>query len=424
MRISSTQIVNPEEYKYKALIAASLGYFFDGIDFVALSLATPLLMKAWGLSLTSAGLLATSTLIGAAIGAYIWGPVSDKIGRRKAIMFCLIWFGLTTLLCGFCKNWDQLMVMRFITGLGLGGEWVCGTAFVTEFFQPKQRARASSIVMCSYTVGYLFLLALQSWLVPIYGWQVLFYAGILTFICVAYIYFYVPESPAWLKMKQNKELGIEVAPAGVSTSSTGAAASSNWKDLFNAHNRKALFLSIGLCSSILVGYWGANAWLPAYLSTVRGLDLRGLGYYLLVVNISAIIGGFFIWGFLADLLGRRWSFIIAGIASAMVFFAYMNVSSPNMVMVCGALFGLICLGYWGPFPIFVAEQFPTHIRGLGLSVSYATGRVMAALSPFVIGGVATSKGLPFAMGLVTIMYLAGAVFPIFMKETKTLEVVD
>jgi len=418
MRIPNTQIVDPEKYKFKALTAAVLGYYFDGIDFVALSLAIPLLVAAWDISLVSAGLLATSTLVGAALGAYIWGPISDKIGRKRALMWCLSWFGLMTALCGFCNNWEQLMVMRFITGLGLGGEWVCGAALVTEFFRPHQRAKASSLVMCAYSVGYLTLLGIQAWLVPIYGWRVLFFAGITTFICVIYTFFFVPESPAWLIMKQNQASGTDTAKADSAEKS-----GEGWQSLFKSPNRKALFLSIGLCACILVGYWGANAWLPAYLSTVRNLDIKALSYYLIVMNVCAIIGGL-TWGTIADSIGRRWSFIIAGVLSAGIFAIYMNATSPTMVMVCGALFGLVCLGYWGPLPAFISEQFPTHLRGAGTSIAYATGRLAAAIAPFVIGGISGTRGLGFAMGLVSIVYLVGAVIPVFMKETKNVEITE
>ena len=416
MRIPGNVVVNPEKYKYIVLIAAIMGYYFDGIDFVALSLATPLLIQAWGISLADAGLLATSTLIGAAIGAYIWGPIADKIGRTKSLFICLSWFGVMTVLCGLCVNWEQLMIMRFITGLGLGGEWVIGAALVTEFFPPHQRAKATGIVMAAYSLGYLTLLGIQAWLVPTYGWKILFFSGSLTLIGIVYIWALLPESPAWLLAKKNRESG--------EISDESKTEKVRWLSLFDKSNRKGLILATALCSCILVGYWGANAWLPAYLSTVRGLDIKQMSYYLIVMNICAFIGATFIWGTLADAIGRRWSFVIAGLLSAVVFAVYMNASSPTMVMISGALFGLICLGYWAPLPAFVAEQFPTSLRGAGTSVAYATGRLAAAVAPFIIGGLGNSRGLGFAMMLVTVVYFIGAIIPIFMKETKTLKIAE
>jgi MFS family permease len=224
-------IADPEKFKWKALTGAVLGYVFDALDFMVLALAIPLLVREWGISLASAGFISTATIFGAAFGGYIWGPLTDKLGRKKVLMVCLAWFGVFTAICGFANSYWQLAVFRFLAGLGLGGEWAIGAALVTEFFPPHQRARATSAVQSAWPVGYAIALGINAYLVPTYGWQCLFFAGALAFVAVIFIGIFVPESPAWLQAAINKEEGRE------SVSKTVADAASR-TDLFKGGNLK------------------------------------------------------------------------------------------------------------------------------------------------------------------------------------------
>ena len=149
-------MVDPHKFKWQALAGATFGYVFDAVDFMVLALAIPLLIKAWGISMVEAGAVATATIFGAALAGYIWGPITDKWGRKKALVACLVWFGILTFLCGFAQNYIQLLILRFLAGLGLGGEWAIGGALMTEFFPPKQRAIATSAVQSGWPIGYGF----------------------------------------------------------------------------------------------------------------------------------------------------------------------------------------------------------------------------------------------------------------------------
>ncbi|WP_347489800.1 MFS transporter [Desulfoscipio sp. XC116] len=409
-------IANPFKYKYKALTGAILGYIFDAQDFMVLALVIPLLVKTWGISLASAGLIGTATIFGAALSGYFWGPMIDKFGRKRMLILCLIWFGVFTFLCGFATNYIQLIVLRFIAGIGLGGEWVIGAALVSEFFPPEQRARATSAVQSGWPLGYALALGVNAYFVPTYGWQILFFSGIISLIAAVYIAVLVPESPAWLKAQSNKTEGKE------SISKTNVKAAT-WTDLLKGANLKTTLLAFGLCASCLVSYWGAGSWIPAYLSTERGLNLKDMSGYLMILNVGGFIGYYF-YGFLADKLGRRANFIFGSLASAVVMLIWINLNSPTAILWMAGVFGFITYGYWGPLAAFVAEQFPTGVRGIGTAFAYASGRMMSALAPFLMGGIASQYSLGLALGLVSVIYATGAIFGYFMKETKDMIIVD
>ncbi len=406
-------MVDPHKFKWQALAGATFGYVFDAVDFMVLALAIPLLIKAWGISMVEAGAVATATIFGAALAGYIWGPITDKWGRKKALVACLVWFGILTFLCGFAQNYIQLLILRFLAGLGLGGEWAIGGALMTEFFPPKQRAIATSAVQSGWPIGYGFALAVAAYAVPVYGWQALFFFGITSILAAIYIMIWVPESPDWLRHQEEKRQGIVHHHVG----ETGVAETGKWTDIVKGHYLKNSILCTLLCASCLVAYWGAGTWIPTFLAKERGLNLKSMAGYLLGINIAGFIG-YYVFGYLADRLGRRWNFIIGGVGSGIVVLIWIMMSNPQAIFWMGMLFGFVSYGYWGPLAAFVAEQFPTRLRGVGTSFCYTTGRMCAVLVPMILGGVAEKYNLAVAIGGIAVVFALGGVVAYFMRETK------
>jgi len=321
-----------------------------------------------------------------------------------------------TVLCGFAANWNQLMILRFIAGIGLGGEWVIGAALVTEYFPPQQRARATTAVQMSWPLGTAAAIGLTGWLVPIYGWRILFFFGAVTLLCVPYIAIWVPESPAWLKAKENARLGIQ-------SKSNTVTAGTKWTDLFRGPNLKTILLTLAICSCILVSYWGSGTWVPAFLKNERGLSMSTWTWFLLGQQGVGLFS-YVMFGFIGDYWGRRANLMIGGVASAIMVIIYMQVHTMTGVFLMGLCWALFCHGFWGPLPATIAEQFPTAVRGVAVSISYATGRVAAAVAPFAVGGIAKKYSLAVAITMLAVFYFLIAVFGFFLKETKRTVVVD
>jgi Arabinose efflux permease len=406
---------DPGKFRVHVLIGAFLSWMFDAQDMCILGLAIPLVIKDFNLSLTGAGGLASAGLVGTALGALFWGSISDKIGRKKALIWCLVVFGVFTVLGGWANSITHLAILRFIAGLGLGGETVLGGTLITEFFDPERRALANGTVQSAFAVGYLLALLVNLYFVATYGWRALFWSAGLVIIAILYLWLLVPESPAWQRAQENRRLGIEstthVTVKGV-----------NWTDLFKGDNLKATILTAILAISTLVSYWGIGTWLPAYLGQ-KGINVKTLTGYLLAINMSAFFGYYF-FGWVADKFGRRWSLFGGSVASAIIVFIYMQLATPGTMILLGIFFGFITYGYWGALATFIGEQFPTVLRGTGSSIAFGAGRIGSAVAPTLLGSLAATTGLQFALTLMVAVYLMGALASWFMRETKGEIIVD
>jgi len=188
-------VFHKSKARFLNVFSGWLGWVFESWDLVVLALAIPLLMKAWNMTLAEAGLLSTATLGGMAVGAYSWGIVSDKWGRKKTLVFCLGAFGVLTMLCAFVSSWFQLMVLRVVTGFALGGEWAIGAALVSESFREP---RACELIVAGD--GFVLRRACVQWSCPTYGWN-LFLSALTPWWCI-WIASYAKESPGLVNSRE------------------------------------------------------------------------------------------------------------------------------------------------------------------------------------------------------------------------------
>jgi len=404
-------VFHKSKARFLNVFSGWLGWVFESWDLVVLALAIPLLMKAWNMTLAEAGLLSTATLGGMAVGAYSWGIVSDKWGRKKTLVFCLGAFGVLTMLCAFVSSWFQLMVLRVVTGFALGGEWAIGAALVSESFPTNQRAMANSIVGWGWPFGFFGALGVQWWLVPTYGWKVLFLSAVITVVGAIWIAIYAKESPVWLRQQEAK---AKNAPAAVSAP---AQEKIGWSVLFEAENVKATVLCALVMISHSIAYWGLYSWLPAFLNNELKMTIHKTVLYLVVLNGGGMLG-YVACAYIADRFGRKWSVYFGGFGSGAAVLLWMTASTPAVAYTMAAFTGFFTFGYWGPLGAFMAEQFRTKVRGTWLSFAYGTGRIFAAISPFILGTFAQAYSLRTALMVLSVFFTFISIATFFMKETK------
>jgi len=411
------KIVNPEDHKWKVMACSFIAYSFDIADFMAIALAIPMLIKQWNLSLPVAGMLATMTLIGSAIGAYMWGPIMDKYGRKPAYLVCMTWFTLFTVFSGFCNNTTSLYIVRLIAGMGLGGAWILGNTLVSEFFPSHMRAKATGLLQTSGSFGYGFMVLVNMYLVPHLtpdqGWRALFWVAGLCFLNVIWMYFAIPESPVWLKMK------IQQLSQGEKTSVAQEQHAIHAKpmDIFKPQYLRSTVFTALLAVSVVMAYWGAGNWIPTFLLAEKGFKLSAMNGYLLWLLGGSVLGYQF-FGWLADKIGRRNSFFIGSASAAIIFFVMAYATTPDNYQVIAFLYGFITFGYWAPMGAFITENFPTQIRGTGTAFAWGCARVGAALGPISLGSLATITSLQFCIYLMAGVALTGLIWTYFLKETK------
>lgn len=193
------------DHYIKTLIGAVLGYAADGLDMFLLSFILVFIIKDFGLTTAEAGNLTLATTIGMWIGSYIFGLLADKYGRTKILSFSIILFAVATFLMYFVDNYTVLLVLRFIIGLGIGGEFGIGMAIVTETWAPDMRARATSWVALGWQGGVLLAAVIPAIIVPMFGWRAVFLVGLVPALIAIYVRMHLKEPILWQRKKQRQQ---------------------------------------------------------------------------------------------------------------------------------------------------------------------------------------------------------------------------
>jgi MFS family permease len=419
---------------WHVLSAAFLGWIFDGYEtyalFVVMGPALRELLSSDELpSLSSyAGVLVALTLLGWAVGGVLGGIAADYIGRKKTMMLTILVYALFTGLSGLSRTWMDLAAFRFLTGLGLGGEWATGATLIAETWPDRARAKGQGIMQSAF--GWGSLLAAGAWyfLAPLgaSSWRILFFLGVVPALLVLYIRREVEESRAWSDgHEQRRELRRRHRRGENLSPQETVAARFTVRALFEAPRLRRLVL-LCLCMSLAttLGFWAVSTWIPAYVETLARAagaaspaqwgTRAGLAY-----TVGAIVG-YLAAGFLADALGRRPLLAIFFLGSlATTPLLYLGVSTPAAAVAAAGLNGIFTLGQFAWMAIYPPELFPTAVRATAVSLVFNTARFVSALGPVVAGLLITRLGGFGTTALVlSVGYLfALAVVPL-VPETK------
>jgi predicted MFS family arabinose efflux permease len=408
--VSSGAIVDPAKYRGKVLAISILGYAFDGMDIMVFALAAPLLLGVWpGLTIVQLGIVATCMLLGMSFGGYIFGPIADKIGRKRALVWCIAFFGVTTGLAGFCQNYIQLSALRFLAGLGLGAEWALAGTLLQEFTEPAKRAKIGSYMMFGWPIGYGITILISYFLTPKFGWPILYFAGASAVFLAIYIQFAIPESPMWLKMHQDKKRGIA---AGAPVAAVG------FSDLLKKDNIKSFIWVVVLCTSMMITYWSVNTFLPTVLARERGLSPKAYSSFLMVLQFLAAIA-YVVGGICATKFSKRSSMAVFAFLSAVTFFGWLAFDwDDNIFFLWGGCNWMVASAIWAILAAYLVEQFPTNIRAIGVAAGFSSGRLIATVVPLAMGAAAAQIGLTAVMTAISIFYLVAMVAVLMLKESK------
>nr|BFE90660.1 hypothetical protein GCM10020185_11960 [Pseudomonas brassicacearum subsp. brassicacearum] len=182
---------NINQQERRTFWSCKIGYALDGMDTQMLSFVVPTLIAMWGITTGQAGLIHTSTLIASAIGGWVAGILSDRIGRVRTLQLTVLWFAFFTFLCGFAQNYEQLLISRTLMGFGFGGEWTAGAVLMGEVIRAKDRGKAVGMVQSGWALGWgmtaILYALLFSVLPPEDAWRALFILGIVPAIFVIFV---------------------------------------------------------------------------------------------------------------------------------------------------------------------------------------------------------------------------------------------
>jgi MFS family permease len=396
------------EPRWRALWAAMFGFMLDAMDVLLYVFALQELRAVFGLSNAQAGLVSSATLVFSAVGGLLSGWLSDRIGRRRTLIYTILLYSFASAGTALSTGFAGLLFWRALIGVGLGGEWAAGAVLVAEWWPAEMRARAIGFMQSGWALGYMLASAVTALVLPRWGWRALFLAGLFPALLTIAIRRGVVEPEVWSQRS-------EVRTASV-------------LNLFRPPLGRLTWLATALATSVLFAYWGLFTWLPGFLAAPveaggAGMSIVRTSAWVFIMQIGAF-AGYLSFGWLADRAGRRPAFLayVLGAAVLTPLYGWMPRLAPGhaeaALLALGPLVGFFGSGYFSLFGALLAELYPTSLRGAGQGFAYNFGRALSALAPFAVGGLADRTGLGQALALNSAFFLMAAVLIFGLPETR------
>jgi MFS family permease len=371
----------------KALWGSAVGYAVDGFDLLILGFMLRPISADLGLSPAQSASLVTATLIGAVLGGVGLGMLSDRLGRVRILTWTIVLFAVFTGLCAFAQGYYDLLLYRTIAGVGLGGEFGIGMALVAEAWPASKRARASSYVGLGWQCGVLVAALLTPMLLPVIGWRGMFALGVFPAVIAYFIRSSLHEPEVFVAKSKNrpKESALHLL----------------------VKDTEITKLSLGmviLCSVQNFGYYGVMIWLPNYLSSRFGFALTQSALWT-CVTLAGMALGIFLFGNIADRIGRRPAFFSYMLGAAIMVLVYSRLTDPIQLLIAGAVMGFFVNGMLGGYGALISELFPTSARATAQNVLFNIGRGVGGFGPVVIGAIASAYSFETAISLLAALYV-------------------
>ncbi len=392
-------------YGWKALAGSAIGYAMDGFDLLILGFMLSAISADLKLSPAQAGSLVTWTLIGAVIGGIVFGALSDRFGRVRVLTWTIVLFAIFTGMCAFAQGYWDLLIYRTIAGIGLGGEFGIGMALAAEAWPAKHRARVSSYVALGWQCGVLGAALLTPLLLPVIGWRGMFLVGVIPAIAAWVIRNKLHEPEVFVRSNAKKKPAMEAFKLLVKDKAT---------------TRVSIGIAV-LCSVQNFGYYGIMIWMPSFLSKQLGFNLTKSALWT-SVTILGMMAGIWVFGQLADRIGRKPSFLLFQAGAVVMVLVYSQLADPNVMLWAGALLGMFVNGMLGGYGALMSEAYPTAARATAQNVLFNIGRGVGGFGPVVVGALAATYSFQIAIGLLAAIYLIDMLATAFLiPELKGVE---
>ena len=387
-----------------SLIAGGAGWMLDAMDVMLYSLVLAYLIREFGMSTQTAGLLNSLTLIASAIGGLLFGVVADRIGRTRALMLSILVYSLSSAACGFSRSIPHLAVFRFLLGLGMGGEWTSAAALIAETWRAEHRGKALGLMQSAYAIGEAIAALVVFLVLPRFGWRAVFFVGVLPALLVLWIRRGVPEPALWKERSSATSPGIPLSR------------------LLSREVLRNGILATAMNASAMFGYWGLFTWIPGYLSLPasqggRGLSLATATSFFLVLCVGKWLG-YALFGFFSDAFGRRKPYFAYLLIAAALVPLYGMARSSFWLLVLGPLVAFFGTGYFSGFAAIASEIFPGEIRAAAMGLSYNVGRGLSAVAPLAVGALALHYGIGPAFFLQAGAFFLAAMLALALPETR------
>lgn len=370
---------------------------FDGYDLAVLGVILPAIMAEWQLSGAEAGLLGSYTLIGMMVGALSLGALSDKLGKKRVITVCVLVFSVFTFLCAFATNPTQFGWFRFIGGVGLGGVMPVVTSLTSEYSPKRRRSLMVGVMFSGYSVGGMLAAVLGIFVIPIMGWQAMFYIALFPVLLLPFMLKQLPESAAFMvQTEQWAKMGAvlqKISPSyrykeGTQFSNPSVV-KDNTKarivigDLFLEGRMFSTLMLWAMCFMSLYVVYGMTSWLPR-LMVQAGYPLGSSLSFLFTVHFGTVLGALSCSWLMDRFSGRNVLvayLFVAAVAIAALGFASHSVVLYGLLMVTGATTIGTQIGLYA----FIVRFYPMTMSSTGMGWALGVGRLGAIIGPFAVG---------------------------------------
>jgi SHS family lactate transporter-like MFS transporter len=380
-----------------ALFAGYLGWALDAFDFFLVVLTLTAIGKEFGKSRPEMALTLTATLAFRPIGAFVFGLIADRYGRRLPLMLDLVFYSVIEVLSGFAPNYTTFIILRALFGIGMGAEWGVGASLAMEKVPPRLRGLLSGFLQEGYAAGYLLAALAYYFFFPMWGWRPLFFLGGLPALLAFYVRYHVKESEVWEESKHKDWAEL------------GRAVVSHWK----------LFLYIVVLMTMMnfVSH-GTQDMYPTYLETEHHLKPTQQAIVTSISMLGAIIGGA-VFGLISDRIGRRKSIVIALVLAIFMIPLWAYAPGMGLLMLGAFLMQFMVQGAWGVIPAHLSELAPNNVRGFLPGFAYQCGVLFAGSIAYMEAVYAAKASLQTAMALTALtVFTLGAIVAAVGKERR------
>jgi len=389
----------------RSLVAASLGWMLDSFDVMLYALVVQGVMADLSIDAGTGGQLQSYTLFASAAGGLMFGVIADRFGRTRALVLSVLIYSIFTAACGFARTAAELAVFRVFLGIGMGGEWASGAALVSETWPDRHRGKALAFVQSSWAIGYGLAVVVDFVVRSVLGfnWRVVFFVGVVPALFALWVRRRVEEPELWQRARRERR-SRSLAPmvAGRMLGVTVALTLMNAATMF--------------------AWWGFNTWVPSYLtasSEAGGVGLsEGIKASLILSSQVGMWFGYVTFGYVADAIGRRRTYVGYLLLAAAFVWAYTSTTNALILLAIGPFTAFFATGHFSGFGAVSAELYPTSIRATAQGLTYNIGRVASAVAPWLVGGLADAGGYGSALSVTALAFLVAASLWVFIPETK------